>query len=456
MVEPASKYAQKRPWSIFGGAIAGWALDSFDLSMMFLLIPTLAGVFFPAATNLAIVSTFSIYFISLVFRPLGGLLFGRVGDRVGRKTAMIITLIGLGIVMFATGLLPSYAQVGVLAPVLLVLLRIFTGTFAGGEYGNSSAIAMEAFPEGRRGRVGGLLQGGYPIGFTLAAVSFLVLRTYYGATGFQDFGWRVMFFVGIIPVAAGLLLRLRMPESWLWQSVASERRIEKAPVRALFRNRAYRRAWAEGALSMTGIAWLYSLTLGFYPTIFPTKAVDVNVSFPSFDYIVIAAILTSFLGYYASGWLSDRVGRRRAIIAFSALGIVTGFPLTDLVFGDVYGIWATGLVASLLAFVTTGVYGVMPSYLSEKFPTAVRGTGVGFSFNSGFIVGSWSSVVVLLLAPLGSASLWLATAGLIALGELLVLVSAVVSKETYHADLTHMDTPRPREVAGSGLHGGGS
>jgi Major Facilitator Superfamily. len=136
---------------IYVGSLIGWVMDAFDLSMMFLLVPVMADVFFPAKYGLAIVGTWSIYTTTFVFRPIGGALFGRLGDRIGRRSTMAITLTGLGLIVFATGFLPTYSQVGVLAPILLFIFRAITGTFAGGEYGNSAAILVESISKERRG-----------------------------------------------------------------------------------------------------------------------------------------------------------------------------------------------------------------------------------------------------------------------------------------------------------------
>ncbi len=194
-----------------------------------------------------------------------------------------------------------------------------------------------------------------------------------------------------------------------------------------------------------------SVNLGFYPTTLPEFF---KIGFPDFLYIVIIAILTSFLGYFSSGYISDRIGRKKALYMFSALGIVLAFPTMYGMFTGAYGILMAGFLTSLLAFVTTGAYGVIPAYLSEKFPTRVRGTGVGISFNGGFIVGSWSSVIILAIvgavnpltdttdvstlhAALGS--FWWITAIGIIVGEIMILFSALISRETYKEDLSKIE-----------------
>lgn len=182
------EYTQLR--RIYIGSLAGWVMDAFDLSMMFLLVPAMADAFFPAKYGLALVGTWSIYTTTFIFRPIGGVLFGRLGDKIGRRATMMITLTGLGLAVFITGFLPTYAEVGALAPLSLFILRAVTGTFAGGEYGNSAAILVENVDKQVRGFWGALLQSGYPIGYTLAALTYLALHYVIVGPRFALIGWR--------------------------------------------------------------------------------------------------------------------------------------------------------------------------------------------------------------------------------------------------------------------------
>ncbi|MCL5090127.1 MAG: MFS transporter [Candidatus Marsarchaeota archaeon] len=424
-----------KPWSIYPGALAGWVMDAFDLSMMFLLIPVLADLFFPENFNLAIVGVWSIYTTTFVFRPVGGAIFGRVGDRVGRKNAMVITLLGLGLVIFFTGFLPTYATIGLAAPLLLFLFRIITGIFAGGEYGNSATILEETVKPKKRGAWGAAIQSGYPIGYTFAALLFLALNYTFPGTSFISTGWRWMFWIGIIPVIIGLVIRILMPESVLWKKLYENKKIEKAPISALFKNRITRTGVITGMLSMTGIAWVYGLTLGFYPTILSSNGF---MAFPTFLYIVIIAILSSLLGYFLSGVISDYIGRRKMMIIFSILAILFAIPLTYLLSTHSLGSIGAGLFASILAFLTTGIYGVIPSFLSEKFPTNVRSSGVGISFNGGFIVGNWSTVILLLIVGILAPTFFAFWGVFVIIGEIFILAAALLSKETKGINLENI------------------
>lgn len=421
------------PWKIYPGALIGWVMDAFDLSMMFLLVPVLAAEFFPANYGiLAIIGTWSIYTTTFIFRPVGGAIFGRVGDRIGRKKAMVITLLGLGLIIFFTGFLPTYAAIGVAAPILLFLFRIITGTFAGGEYGNSASIMTESVKSQKRGLWGAAIQSGYPIGYTLAAVLFLALHYVFPGNLFGSVGWRWMFYIGIIPVIIGLIIRLRMPESSMWLDTQKKKKIAKAPLSLLFKNRSTRNGVFTGILAMTGIAWVYGLTLGFFPTIL---SLHNFMGFPAFVYVVITAILFSLVGYFISGKVSDIIGRRNIMIIFSVLAIILSVPLTYAIMNHSLGILGAVLWASVIGFLTTGVYGVIPSFLSEKFPTNIRSSGVGLGFNGGFIIGNWSTVILLLIVGITASSFFAWWGYFVIIGELFILAAALLSKETQGIDL---------------------
>ncbi len=424
------------PWSVYPGALVGWIMDAFDLSMMFLLIPVLAGTFFPAKYfYLAIIGTWSIYTTTFIFRPVGGAIFGRVGDRIGRKNAMVITLLGLGIIIFATGFLPTYAAIGIAAPILLFLFRIITGVFAGGEYGNSSAILMETVKRNRRGIWGAAVQSGYPIGYTLAAILFLALHYVFPGTSFAITGWRWMFWIGIIPVIIGLVIRLYMPESVLWSDLYKRNKISRSPIRELFKNRNTTMGVLTGILAMTGIAWVYGLTLGFYPTVL---SVNGFLSFPSFIYIVIIAILVSLIGYFTAGSVSERIGRRNMMLVYAIIAIIFAIPLTYLIMEHALGFYGALIFSSALAFLTTGIYGVIPSFLSEKFPTSVRSSGVGLGFNGGFIIGNWSTVFLLLIVGFAAKTFFAWWGVFVIIGELFIIAAALLSKETKGIDISRL------------------
>ncbi|MCL4331354.1 MAG: MFS transporter [Candidatus Thermoplasmatota archaeon] len=421
------------PWSVYPGAIAGWIMDAFNLSMMFLLVPVIANQFFPANDGLAIIGTWSIYTTTFIFRPVGGLIFGRLGDRIGRKNTMTITLLGLGLITFATGFLPVYAIVGIAAPLLLFFFRIITGIFAGGEYGNGSSILMESVKGTKRGIWGAAIQSGYPLGYTLAAIIFLYLHYVFPGTGFTITGWRWMFWIGIVPAVIGLVIRLKMPESAMW--LDTRNKAKQVSMGTLFKNKRLVYEIIMGILAMTGIAWVYGLTLGFFPTVL---SVNGFLKFPYFIYVVITAILVSLVGYVLSGYLSDIIGRRMIMIIFSVLAIIAAIPMTFLIMRHDLGFTGSLIFASVIAFLTTGIYGVIPAFLSEKYPTEVRSTGTGLGFNGGFILGNWSTVFLLLIVSFAAATFFEWWGIFVIIGELFILVSALLSRETRGANLSEI------------------
>ena len=358
--------------------------------------------------------------------------FLRLGSVVLAMTRLVITLAGLGAIIFLTGFLPTYAAIGIAAPLLLFLFRIITGIFAGGEYGNSATIMMETVKNNKRGLWGAAIQSGYPIGYTLAAIVFLLLHYAFPGTAFAVTGWRWMFWIGIIPVIIGLILRYYMPESAMWSELSQKRKVARAPLSALFKNSKTTMGVVTGILAMTGIAWVYGLTLGFYPTIL---SVGNFMTFPSYIYVVIIAILLSLIGYFAAGYFSDFIGRRNVMMIYSIIGIILAVPLTYLIITHSLGFYGALLFASALAFITTGVYGVMPSFLAEKFPTQVRSSGTGIGFNGGFILGNWSTVFLLLIVGFAAASFFEWWGVFVVIGELFILASALLSKETKGTDL---------------------
>ena len=159
--------------SIVFGSWLGWSLDGYDLVLMLLVIPLISTLFFPAEDpTFSLLATFAAYIITLIMRPFGGAFFGNYGDKNGRKKAMIITIMGFSGATFATGLLPTWQMVGVMAPILLIGLRFMQGFFAGGEWGSGAVITMETVPKEKRGILSGFLQSGFNFGFVLASVVF--------------------------------------------------------------------------------------------------------------------------------------------------------------------------------------------------------------------------------------------------------------------------------------------
>src|SRR5574341_851988 len=174
------------------GSWLGWSLDVYDLVLMLLVMPSVSQLFFPNEDPS--LSLFATYVITLIMRPVGCAFFGSFGDRHGRKKAMIITILGFSIATFATGLLPTYAMAGLLAPALLILVRFAQGIFAGGEWASGAVITMETASRQDRGLLSGFVQSGFTLGFLMASITFQYASVAYAGDAFLETGWRVMFY----------------------------------------------------------------------------------------------------------------------------------------------------------------------------------------------------------------------------------------------------------------------
>jgi metabolite-proton symporter len=349
----------------------------------------------PAAALLASFATFGLAFAA---RPLGSILFGHFGDRVGRKATLVSSLVVMGIATFAIGLLPTYAQVGVLAPALLAVMRFAQGLALGGEWSGAALLATETARPGRRGWMAMWPQLGAPLGFLLANALFLSLINLLGLDGIQAgvnspfyaWGWRIPFLLSAVMVAVGLYVRLKLTETPVFARSLQRGEPVKAPIAALFRG-----SWDKviiGAfvvLSTFAIFYLVTTWVLSYGTA-PRAPRGFGLGFGYVELLQLQLIAVLFFAAAipAAGLLVDRFGRRRTLLAASVAIMCFGAAFTPLL--------APGNASrgTLLAFLIIGMtltgltYGPMSAVLPELFPTNVRYTGSGVSFNIASVLGA--------------------------------------------------------------------
>ncbi|WKT57400.1 MFS transporter [Candidatus Nitrosotenuis chungbukensis] len=298
--------AQKK---IAVGSFLGWSLDGYDIVLMLLVIPSISQLFFPSDNPVfSIMATFASYTITLIMRPLGSVIFGIYGDKFGRKRSMMITILGFSVATFAIGLLPTYAAIGIMAPILLVMIRLIQGIFAGGEWGSGAVITMESVPKQKRGLISGFLQSGFSFGFLLAAIAFEITTWMFPGQMFEEIGWRVLFFTGIIPGFVALFVRLSMNESPLWAEKNKAGALERSPLRTIVLGKKYRKEFFLCAAIMTGLVYMYHGSISILPTYLQ--------QFGTFDKgdvarIMIYATASSWIGMIVTGWLSQKTGRKK-------------------------------------------------------------------------------------------------------------------------------------------------
>jgi MFS family permease len=420
--------AQKK---IVAGSFLGWSLDGYDIVLMVLVVPSISQLFFPSENPvISILATFATYTVTLVMRPLGAAVFGIYGDKFGRKKAMIITIMGFSVTTFSIGLLPTYSLVGVIAPLLLIAVRLIQGIFAGGEWGSGAVITMESIPKQKRGLLSGFLQSGFSFGFFLAALAFQIVTLIFSGDSFNEWGWRVLFFTGLAPGFVALFVRFRMDESMLWVEKSKAQQLERSPLRKSVFGKMHRRAFLLCAAIMTGMVYMYHGSISILPT-FMQQFGDFQRS--DVAPVMIAATLASWLGMIFTGWLSQIIGRKKAMIIFAGVAVGVVVPAAIGILG---GGMAIFLFVIIYAFTVSTASGPVPAFFSERFPTEIRNSAAGFSYNAGLIFGSWSPLIALTLMSLAERSFAPVVLGLnIIIGAVIVIVPTLLSPETKEYEL---------------------
>ncbi|MGW7411845.1 MFS transporter [Streptomyces sp. NPDC054863] len=356
--------------------------------------------FFPNLTPLnATLASFSTYAVAFAARPLGSVIFGHFGDRVGRKSVLVVSLLLMGLSTALVGLLPGYDSWGIWAPLLLVLLRFLQGIGLGGEWGGAALLAVEHAPRGRRGLYAAFPQLGPSIGFFAATGIFWLLSGVLDDAAFKSWGWRIPFLLSFLLVAVGLFVRLKISETPVFQRVMEKQEASRVPTLEVFRK--FPRELLLGAGGMI-VAYGLFYTATTYCLSYATTTLGV----PRNTMLGLSMVACLFLaaGTWIAATRSDAGGRRKLILVGCGLAVVWGlviFPLLD-----------TGqpvLIALALGgalFCMGVVYGPMGAYLPELFGARVRYSGASLAYNLGGVLGGAVAPLVAtrLQAGFGSAS----------------------------------------------------
>jgi MHS family proline/betaine transporter-like MFS transporter len=381
----------------------GWALDLFDLFILLYVAPIVGQLFFPSnVATLSLAAVYASFAVTLLMRPVGSALFGSYADRHGRKGAMIVAVIGVGVSTALFGALPTIRQIGIAAPIIFLLLRLVQGIFVGGVVASTHTMGTESVPPKWRGAMSGLIGGGGGgLGGLIASVVYLVMSELFPGDQFAVWGWRCMFFSGIISAFLGVFIFSRLEESPIWaslkraQAARGEPMPVHTPVRTLF-SREYRATVLVNIMLSTGGGAGNYLTIGFLPTFL--KLVN-RIPNRSASVMLIASGVVATVAAVSIGQLSTIYGRRRSFIVLGLLRLVV------LPFGMIAMAAASSnlvLIAAytvLLTVLNSGGYAPLLIFFNERFPTAVRSTGTGLSWNIGFAIGGIMPAVVSLAAP---------------------------------------------------------
>ncbi len=372
-------------YRIIGASSAGTLIEWYDFYIFGSLATILAATFFPKGNETAaMLSTLATFATGFVVRPFGALVFGRIGDLVGRKYAFLVTLLLMGGSTCAIGLLPTYEQVGILAPILLVLLRLVQGLALGGEYGGAATYIAEHSPDSRRGYFTSFIQTTATLGLFVSLGVIVLCRTRLGEARFAEWGWRIPFLLSVVLVIFSYWLRQTLSESPLFQRMKAEGKGSATPLRDSFGNKANRKLVLLalfGATAGQGVVWY---TGQFYALVYLQNVL--KVEFVLSNEIVAAALLLATPFFVVFGALSDRIGRKPLIVIGCLLGALLYIPIYKAMTAASGASPAVGTLVLLVAvqvFFVTLVYGPIAAFLVELFPTRIRYTSMSLPYHIG-------------------------------------------------------------------------
>ncbi|MEU9702867.1 MFS transporter [Streptomyces sp. NPDC047981] len=401
-------------------------------------------VFFPADMPPALrtLSAFGTFAVGFLLRPLGGIVFGHIGDRVGRKKTLVITLLMMGVASFAIGLLPTYAQVGVLAPILLIMLRLIQGIAIGGEWGGAVLVAVENAPKGRATFFGSFAQLGSSVGALLSTGAFS-LMSLWGDEAFDSWGWRVPFLASAVLVVIGLVIRLKLEEAPVMAEIKARNTATaetKLPLVEVLQT-----SWRT---VLVGVFALATATGGYYVVTSYLLAYGTGELELSESMLLNGLSLAAFLELVVTpglSWLGDRIGAHKVVVAGLAGVIVLSVPqFLALGTGSVALIYLSMLAMRL---VMSALYGPIAAILAEGFEPRVRYTGISLSYQvCNMIFGGFAPLAAVSLTALAGGHYWPAAAPLMAVSAIGIWCTLRLRRLATGAPEPDGAAPRPVEA----------
>ena len=431
MEKIAGETRQETPMSrIAFASFIGTMIEFYDFYIYGLAAALVfPALFFPELSPASgLLASFATYGVAFLARPLGGAIFGHYGDRVGRKAMLIVSLLTMGIATFLVGLLPGYAQIGILAPILLVLLRFLQGVGLGGEWSGAVLMTAEHAPSNRRAFYSGFPQVGPAAGYLLSAGIFLLLVSVLSLEQFATWGWRVPFLLSIVLVGVGLFIRAKLAETPVFRRVMETRTEARVPILDVLR--AYPRT-----VVLASLAGVIVFAFFYIVTVFSISYGVTQLELPQSTmlYCVMISVVFMGIGILFFATISDRVGRRNLALFSSGFLGLWAFPMFWLV--DTGNPVLIAVAFSVGMFAWSSAYGPMGAFFSELFGTRVRYSGSSLSYALAGVLGAALApvIAVRLLTATGaswSVSLYLFVVALVS------FVSILLLSETYRTDLS--------------------
>jgi metabolite-proton symporter len=439
-LSPASSSTPRNsPRQVAIASLVGTAIEFYDYYIYATAaVLVFSTQFFPkgdgAAATLLSLSTLALAFLA---RPIGSALFGHFGDKIGRKRTLVASLLTMGVSTVAIGLLPTYSQIGIWAPILLCVFRIGQGIGLGGEWGGAALVATENAPKGKRGLFGSFPQLGAPIGLFTANGVFFLVSYFLGAEAMVAWGWRIPFVLSVVLVAVGLYVRLNLHESQVFIEAEAQGKKLHAPVSAVFGR--HKIALLQGVLIMTTTYVLFYLMTAFVqvysksPVGLSAAGHATGLGIPANTFTGILLIGAVVFGICTSigGILADRYGRRQWLIGVTIAIMAFGLAMPGLLGG--------ATAPQVLLFIVIGLalmgftFGPMAALLPELFPTEVRYSGASLAYNLASIVGA--SIPTLVALQLNKDYGLRGVGVYLAVNCVLTLAALVLSRETRDVDL---------------------
>ncbi|MCO8169591.1 MFS transporter [Pseudomonas sp. 21LCFQ02] len=379
-------------------AAIGNFVEWFDFAVYGFLATTIALLFFPSGDpSVALLKTFAVFAVAFAFRPLGGIFFGMLGDRIGRKRTLAMTILLMAAATTLIGILPTYASIGVMAPILLTLIRCAQGFSAGGEYAGACAYVMEHAPTDKRAWYGSFLPVSTFSAFATAAVVAYALEATLSSQTMQSWGWRLPFLIAAPMGLIGIYLRSRLAETPAFQAVSDEHAVAHSPLKETLRHH------ARPILCLGAFVSLTALSFYMFTTYFATYLqVAGGLTRATSLLVALIALLFAALICPLAGAFSDRVGRRKTIATTCALLIVVVLPAFLMASSGSFAASVLGVMLLAVGAVLSGV--VTAALLSEVFPTRTRYTASAITYNMAYTLfgGTAPLVATWLISTTGS------------------------------------------------------
>jgi len=430
-VESASPVATRQMRNAIVASLLGWSLDLFDLFILLYVAPVVGQLFFPSSVpTLSLAAVYASFAVTLLMRPVGSAIFGHYADVHGRKNAMFVAIVGVGISTAAFGVLPTIAQAGYIAPVLFLILRLVQGIFVGGVVASTHTIGTEWAPPNRRGAMSGLVGGGGAgIGALLASFVFLVMSSLFPGEAFAVWGWRCMFFAGLLSSLLGWFIFNNLEESPFFKEqqkrkAAGTVTATDKPVKKLFSS-GWRNVLFLNLLITFGGGAGYYLTSGYLPSFLKVvNGVPNNVS----SLILMGASVIAMVSAIFFGAVSDYIGRKKTFLLVGVC-VAALLPVCYLGMAKATDTSVITLYALAIAFLGNAGYAPILIFLNERFPTEIRASGTGLSWNIGFALGGMMPTFVS-LASAGPAQIPMSLSVFVVAIFVIYLIGAMLIPET--------------------------